>query len=119
MSRLPSKRYCKIEKWIALDFYDNLQTYTTEKMFKLSEKFFVELGLDKMTDKFWKNSVFDKPKNIEMVWYVLNHLYESWAKNWCLNCSHASAWDYDSKQNDFRFVSNQKQIIFDRILKIG
>ncbi|CAG2107601.1 unnamed protein product [Medioppia subpectinata] len=31
------------------------QKYTAEKMFKLSEQFFVDLGFDAMTDKFWNN----------------------------------------------------------------
>ena len=37
-------------------------------MFELSEKFFVDLGLEKMTKKFWDNSVITKSKNKEMVW---------------------------------------------------
>ena len=32
-------------------------------MFKLAEKFLTDLGLDRMTDKFWQNSIFEKPKD--------------------------------------------------------
>ena len=59
------------------------QNYTVEKIFRLSERFFVSLGLDKMPDSFWKKSVFVKPKNKEMV-------------------CHASAWDVSN--TDVRLV---------------
>ena len=41
----------------------NLHTnnYTTIKIFKQAEKFFISLGLYPMTDAFWKYSVFTKP----------------------------------------------------------
>lgn len=51
-------------------------------MFKLSEEFFVSLGLKPMTPEFWNRSIIEKPKDREMV-------------------CHASAWDFfDGK--DFR-----------------
>ncbi len=38
-------------------------------MFQLSDKFFGDLGLDRMTDIFWKKSILYKPKdNRAMVW---------------------------------------------------
>ena len=59
-----------------------LQKMTPLDMFKLSEKFFVSLGLKPMTPEFWNNSIIEKPKDREMV-------------------CHASAWDFfDGK--DFR-----------------
>ena len=50
------------------------QKYNVTKMFQLAEQFFISIGLDKMPDSFWKNSVFTKIPNKEMV-------------------CHASAWD--------------------------
>ncbi|RWS24917.1 TPA angiotensin converting enzyme precursor-like protein [Leptotrombidium deliense] len=58
------------------------QGYDAMKMFKLSEKFFVDLGLNKMEDEFWKNSIIVKPENRELI-------------------CHASAWDF-SDGSDFR-----------------
>ena len=41
-------------------------------MFELSEQFFVDLGFEKMTQKFWEKSVIEKHKdNRSMVWYVM------------------------------------------------
>ena len=45
-----------------------LKEFTSKQMFELSEKFFVDLGLEKMTQKFWKLSIFDKLKDKVMVW---------------------------------------------------
>ena len=39
-------------------------------MFELSDKFFTDLGLDKMTDTFWEKSVLEKPKDRVIVWLV-------------------------------------------------
>jgi hypothetical protein len=37
-------------------------------MFDLSDKFFEDLGLDKMTDIFWEKSVIEKIPGVDMVW---------------------------------------------------
>jgi peptidyl-dipeptidase A len=37
------------------------QNYTVERMFRTAESFFTSLGMDKMTDKFWKHSMIRKP----------------------------------------------------------
>lgn len=50
------------------------QNYTVPQMVKLAESFFTSLGLSKMPESFWDNSVFEKPLNKDMV-------------------CHASAWD--------------------------
>ncbi len=42
-------------------------------MFELSDKFFEDLGLDKMTQTFWDKSVLFQPDNITMVWYENNN----------------------------------------------
>lgn len=55
---------------------------TVLDMFKMSEEFFTSLGLIKMTPEFWKNSIFEKPADREMV-------------------CHASAWDFYNS-SDFR-----------------
>lgn len=58
------------------------QGYTATKIFKTAEDFFVSLNLTAMPDKFWKNSILEKPKDRKLV-------------------CHASAWDfYDGE--DFR-----------------
>ncbi|CAL1265733.1 unnamed protein product [Larinioides sclopetarius] len=51
-------------------------------MFKMSEEFFISIGLKKMTPEFWNRSIIEKPTNREMV-------------------CHASAWDF-SDGKDFR-----------------
>ncbi len=43
-------------------------------MFELSDQFFGDLGLDKMTSTFWNKSVLSEPDNITMVWYENNNL---------------------------------------------
>ena len=45
-----------------------MKGYTARKMFELSDKFFTDLGLDKMTDTFWRKSVIEKPKDRPIVW---------------------------------------------------
>ncbi len=57
---------------------------TVHDMVRISEKFYVSLGLDQMPEDFWKNSVFEKPNDGREI-----------------NC-HASAWDFYNGQ-DFRF----------------
>lgn len=36
-------------------------------MFEISEKFFNDLGFDKMTNTFWKESMIEKPTGKEVV----------------------------------------------------
>ncbi|CAH0702704.1 unnamed protein product [Spodoptera exigua] len=58
------------------------QNYTALKMFQMSDEFFRSLNLTAMPEKFWKNSIIEKPTDREIV-------------------CHASAWDfYDGE--DFR-----------------
>ncbi|CAG9795383.1 unnamed protein product [Diatraea saccharalis] len=58
------------------------QKYTPLKMFQMSDEFFRSLNLTAMPEKFWKNSIIEKPTDREIV-------------------CHASAWDfYDGE--DFR-----------------
>ena len=60
------------------------QGYTAEKMYRLSEAFFVSLGFGPMTDTFWEKSMIEKPEDKEVV-------------------CHASAEDF-YRQEDFRLV---------------
>ncbi|CAG2177746.1 unnamed protein product [Oppiella nova] len=57
------------------------QNYTAKRMYELSDKFFSELGLMKVTDTFWQKSIIEKAKGKEMV-------------------CHASAWDFYAKTGD-------------------
>lgn len=58
------------------------QNYTILKMFQMSDEFFRSLNLTAMPEKFWKNSIIEKPTDRDIV-------------------CHASAWDfYDGE--DFR-----------------
>ena len=60
-------------------------------MYKMSDEFFQSLGMWKMTQKFWDNSVIEKKEGVEMV-------------------CHASAWDFmdgpgisdDGSTSDYR-----------------
>ena len=65
------------------------QKYDVTKLFKLAEEFYTSLGLDPMTDAFWKNSMIVRPKGREV------------------QC-HASASDFftnetDPNKDDFRY----------------
>lgn len=51
------------------------QNYTALKMVKLAESFFISIGLEKLPDSFYKNSMFTKPKDRDVI-------------------CHASAWDF-------------------------
>ena len=62
---------------------EKLQTWKIEDMYRLSEKFFADLGMDNMTETFWTNSILEKPDD----------------RN--LTC-HASAWDFFDNAGDFR-----------------
>ncbi|XP_054278172.1 angiotensin-converting enzyme-like [Macrosteles quadrilineatus] len=42
------------------------QNYTGLKMAKTAEKFFLSLGLSKMTEKFWKDSIFERPAGVDI-----------------------------------------------------
>lgn len=58
------------------------QNYTALRMFQMSDEFFRSLNLTAMPEKFWQNSIIEKPTDREIV-------------------CHASAWDfYDGE--DFR-----------------
>ena len=61
----------------SLDVTPNLikQQYSPKKMFKLTQSFFVSMGLEPMPHSFWNKSVFIKPNDKKMV-------------------CHASAWDF-------------------------
>ncbi len=37
-------------------------------MFELSEKFFADLGMQNMTDTFWKKSILVKPTDRNLTW---------------------------------------------------
>ena len=43
------------------------QQYTPTKMFKLAEDYFTSLGLDPMTDTFWRKSLIVRPDDREVV----------------------------------------------------
>ena len=43
------------------------QDYTVDQMFRLAEDFFVTLGFAPMTDKFWENSMIEKPEDRDVV----------------------------------------------------
>jgi peptidyl-dipeptidase A len=80
-----------------LDVTDALkkQKYDSRKMAKLAESFFVSLGLDPLPATFWERSMFDKPKDKEVV-------------------CHASAWDPEFN-NDLRIKmcikTNQEDLV--------
>lgn len=59
-----------------------LAGWSIRQMYELSEKFFADLGLGKMTQIFWDKSILEKPAGINMT-------------------CHASAWDF-FKREDFR-----------------
>eukprot|EP00064_Thunnus_orientalis_P006861 superscaffoldBa00000734_g6880 len=58
------------------------QGYNATHMFRVAENFFTSLGLEKMPDEFWAESMLEKPDNREVV-------------------CHASAWDFYNRK-DFR-----------------
>uniref|UniRef100_T1ISP9 Angiotensin-converting enzyme n=1 Tax=Strigamia maritima TaxID=126957 RepID=T1ISP9_STRMM len=71
------------------------ENLNSTKIFQLSENFFVSLGLSKMTNEFWQNSLFQKPLDRKVTCYP-------------------SAWDFcDGK--DYRVLQcteiNQKNFI--------
>nr|XP_011423379.2 uncharacterized protein LOC105325490 isoform X2 [Crassostrea gigas] len=43
------------------------QNYTVERMFQTAESFFMSLGMEKMTGKFWKNSMIRKPSDRDVL----------------------------------------------------
>lgn len=51
-------------------------------MYRVAEDFFMSIGMEKMTDAFWQNSMLVKPTDRDVV-------------------CHASAWDFYD-ENDFR-----------------
>lgn len=52
------------------------QGYTAKKLFESAEEFFVSLNMTKMPEKFWKNSIIEKPNDGRDI------------------ICHASAWDF-------------------------
>ena len=57
--------------------------YDATKLFELSDDFFDSLGMMRMNDGFWKNSVIERPDGIEMI-------------------CHPTAWDMGNGE-DFRY----------------
>jgi peptidyl-dipeptidase A len=71
------------------------QNYTAIKMFQMSDEFFKSLNLTAMPEKFWKNSIIEKPTDREIV-------------------CHASAWDfYDGEDFRYRIILVSK-LLFQR-----
>ena len=68
------------------DFFVHLQGYDAKKLFKISEEFFLSLGLIGMPDSFWNDSMITKPEDREVV-------------------CHASAWDFYNRK-DYRYYLN-------------
>ncbi|XP_060075065.1 uncharacterized protein LOC132554771 [Ylistrum balloti] len=58
------------------------QNYTVDKIFRVTEEFFTSLGLPKLRENFWENSMMERPNDREV------------------SC-HASAWDF-LKNYDYR-----------------
>ena len=67
-------------------FFVHLQGYDAKKLFKISEEFFLSLGLIGMPDSFWNDSMITKPEDREVV-------------------CHASAWDFYNRK-DYRYYLN-------------
>ena len=69
----------------ALDVSKEMQNqkWDADKMFKISDKFFTDLGLIPMPQEFWNKSMLTKPNDREVV-------------------CHASAWDFYNGK-DFRY----------------
>lgn len=59
------------------------QGYDAKKLFKISEEFFLSLGLIGMPETFWNDSMITKPDDREVV-------------------CHASAWDFYNRK-DYRY----------------
>lgn len=60
------------------------QGYDAKKLFKISEEFFLSLGLIGMPETFWNDSMITKPDDREVV-------------------CHASAWDFYNRK-DYRYM---------------
>lgn len=73
------------------DIFTLIQNYNVTHMYRVAEDFFMSIGMEKMTDAFWQNSMLVKPTDRDVV-------------------CHASAWDFYD-ENDFRsaYVS---QVVF-------
>lgn len=63
-------------------FFTLIQNYNVTHMYRVAEDFFMSIGMEKMTDAFWQNSMLVKPTDRDVV-------------------CHASAWDFYD-ENDFR-----------------
>ena len=58
--------------------------YTSERIYRLADDFFKSMDMEAAPESFWRNSVFRKPSDREMV-------------------CHPSTWDFSS-ENDVRLV---------------
>lgn len=45
-----------------------LSTWSIEQLYRLSEKFFFDLGMENMTETFWEKSILEKPTDKNMTW---------------------------------------------------
>ena len=63
-------------------------------MYRVAEDFFVSIGMDNMTDEFWRNSMLEKPEGRDVV-------------------CHASAWDFYNGR-DFRYVLLEYPLVLSR-----
>ena len=59
------------------------QKYNARRMFETAESFFTSLGMERMTNKFWNNSMIEKPSDRKVL-------------------CHAAAYDL-FKKHDFRY----------------
>lgn len=77
------------EVFLTFDFNSltKLQGWTELRLFKEAEKFFMSVGLYKMFDNFWTNSMLVKPKDGRKV------------------VCHPTAWDMGNRE-DFRWVKS-------------
>ena len=66
------------------------QNYNATHMFVVAEEFFTSLGLKRMPQEFWDESMLVKPEGREVV-------------------CHASAWDFYNRR-DFRYRSNKQEV---------
>lgn len=73
------------------------QNYNVTHMYRVAEDFFMSIGMEKMTDAFWQNSMLVKPTDRDVV-------------------CHASAWDFYD-ENDFR-IKQCTSVTEDQLLTV-
>lgn len=73
------------------------QNYNVTHMYRVAEDFFMSIGMEKMTDAFWQNSMLVKPADRDVV-------------------CHASAWDFYD-ENDFR-IKQCTSVTEDQLLTV-